>query len=157
EDEAGRRTLKGGEGPRLGVVSPDGRLAALTAGNTIHVFDTSTGQETISIDCTNDPTRRMIFTRDGARLVIFSSRIRWCDTTTGTVIASLDPRIKWYSQWCSLALSADGLTLAVAGHGGNANSRFSLFRLNARTRKVTAGAVKDVGATLSASALSPDG
>src|SRR5262249_55006362 len=57
----------------------------------------------------------------------------------------------------SLALSADGLTLAVVGHGSY-HRYFSIFRLDEAAKKVTPLA-KDAGfnGTLSGSALSPDG
>jgi WD40 repeat protein len=60
-----------------------------------------------------------------------------------------------FDGWPSLALSADGLTLAVAGHGPF-SSQFSIFRLKAATQKVTSQA-QDTGHTMSAAALSPDG
>ena len=50
EDEASRRDLPGGPGAQVRVLSPNGRLAALAEGNKVHVFDTSTGEETFSID-----------------------------------------------------------------------------------------------------------
>ena len=55
------------------------------------------------------------------------------------------------------ALSADGLTVAVVGHGMTGN-QFSIFRLDAAKQTVTALA-KDVttAGTLSAAALCPDG
>src|SRR5262249_23828087 len=63
-----------------------------------------------------------------------------------------------FNNFNGLALSPDGLTLAVVGHGDGTGQQFSIFRLNATTKKVTPLA-KDVGrsGTLSASALSPDG
>ena len=74
---------------------------------------------------------------------------------SGEVIASVDQ--KFDRRRTVLALSADGLTLAVVGHGPS-GALFSIFRLDATTKTVTPLA-KDVGVggTLSASALSPDG
>ena len=53
EDEPSRRDLPGGPGAQLRVLSPNGRLAALAEGNKVHVFDTSTGNETFQIDSAN--------------------------------------------------------------------------------------------------------
>ncbi len=77
EDEASRRDLPGGPGAQLRVLSPNGRLAALAEGNKVHVFDTSTGDETFRIDSASNPSRRLIFSRDGDRLVIVDDKIRW--------------------------------------------------------------------------------
>ena len=100
------------------------------------------------------PYRRLIFSRDGDRLVIVDDKIRWCNAASGEVIASVDQK---FDRVESLALSADGLTLAVVGHGYD-RQLFSIFRLDATAKTVTPLA-KDVGlgGTLSASALSPDG
>ncbi|MGO9914035.1 MAG: NACHT and WD repeat domain-containing protein [Isosphaeraceae bacterium] len=74
EDPAGRRDLPGGPGAQLRVLSPNGRLAALAEGNKVHVFETSTGNETFQIDSSHNQPRRLIFSRDGDRLVIVSTR-----------------------------------------------------------------------------------
>ncbi len=65
EDPASRRDLPGGPGAQVRVLSPNGRLAALAEGNKVHVFDTSTGNETFAIDSANTAFRRLIFSRDG--------------------------------------------------------------------------------------------
>ena len=92
EDEASRRDLPGGPAAQLRVLSPNGRLAALAEGDRVHVFDTSTGDETFRIDSASNPSRRLIFSRDGDRLVIVDDKIRWCDAASGEVIASLDQK-----------------------------------------------------------------
>src|SRR5262249_54857562 len=99
-------------------------------------------------------TPYLLFARDSAKLVIVDDKIRWLNAVSGEVIASVDQK---FNNLYSLALSADGLTLAVVGHGGGGR-QFSIFRLDASTRKVTPLA-KDIGpsGTLLASALSPDG
>src|SRR5204863_133581 len=126
-------------------------LAAL---GKVHLIDTSTGKETLQIDSTDIATRHLIFTRESDRLVIVDTRIRWYDAASGDVIASFD---QGFDRIESLALSADGLTLAVVGHSP-VGSMSSIFRLDAVAKKVTPQA-KDVqfGGTMHASALSPEG
>src|SRR5262249_38484224 len=114
EDNASRRDLPGGPGAQARVLSPNGRLAALAEGNKVHVFDTSTGKEAFQTDSTNTHTRRLTFSRDTDRLVIVDDKIRWCDAVSGEVIATVDQKLDRVE---SLAFSADGLTLAVVGHG----------------------------------------
>ena len=161
EEEASRRDLPGGHGAQVRVLSPSGGLAAFAVGNKVHVFATSTGKETFSIDSADvngingNKPRRLIFSRDGDWLVIVDDRIRWCGATSGEVIASLDQK---FIRTEGLALSADGLTLAVVGLGGF-GMEFSVFRLDATTRTVTPG-VKDLNAGVPshhAAALSLDG
>ena len=131
-------------------------MIALAEGARVRVLDTFTGKEAFSIDSANNPPRerRLIFSRDGAKLVIVDDKIRWCNGLTGEVIASA-PRKFDYAN--SLALSADGLTLAYVGYADLRN-RFLVLRLDAASKTVTPLA-KDVGlgGTLGASALSPDG
>jgi WD40 repeat protein len=155
EERANRRDLPRRGGVGSTALSPDGRLAALPQGNKIHVFDTSTGHERFQIDSASHPARRLIFSPDSSTLVIVEDRIRWCNAATGQVIASSVNQ--GFNRGSCLALSADGLTLAVVGHGPFGN-QFSIFRLDAATHKVTPLA-KNAGAvgTLSAAALSPDG
>jgi WD40 repeat protein/serine/threonine protein kinase/tetratricopeptide (TPR) repeat protein len=154
EEAASRRDLPGGPGAQPRVLSPDGRLAALAEGETVHVFDTSTGREAFSIHSAHVDSRRLIFSRDGDKLVVVDSRIRWCSTRSGVEIASLDQGPDGFN---SVALSADGLTLAVAGLSFLGQS-FSTFRLDPTGKRVTPLA-KDAGGggTKVASALSPDG
>lgn len=155
EDAASRRDLPGGVNAQFRVLSPAGRLAALAQGNKVHVFDTFTGKETFQIDSANERYRRLIFSRDEGRLVVVDDKVRWLSAASGEVVASLDQK---FNRLYSLALSADGLTLAVVGHG-QVGHQFSTFRLDATGKKVTPLA-KDVvgsGGTLYASALSPDG
>src|SRR5262249_8963025 len=132
EDSASRRDLPGGPGAEVGVLSPDGQLAALAEGNKVHLFDTSTGQQTSSIDsAASNPYRRLIFSRDSQNLVIVDNKIRWCNAVSGEVIASVEQQFQEFSPYASLALSADGLTLAVVGYGRpDYNDQFSTFRLD---------------------------
>src|SRR5262249_29566249 len=90
----------------------------------------------------------------GDRLVIVDDRIRWLNAVSGEVIASVKQQ---FNNLYTLALSADGLTLAVVGHGTTAQ-HCSIFRLDVTGKKVTPLA-KDFGpgGTLLAAALSPDG
>ena len=154
EDLASRRDLPGGPGDQVRVLSPDGRLAAQAEGNKVHVFDPSTGGETIQIDSANTRARHMVLSGDGDRLVIVDDRIRWCSARGGEVIAAVNQS---FDRIEGLALSADGLTLAVTGHGETGRMA-SVFRLDAASKTVTLLA-KDFGAggTLRASALSPNG
>jgi eukaryotic-like serine/threonine-protein kinase len=154
ENEAGRRDLPDGLEAQIRVLSPDGRLAAVAEGNNVRVFDTSTGNEKLSLDSVEAGLRRIIFARDGDRLVIVDDKIRWLSASSGEVIASVDHK---FDNVSAVTLSGDGLTLAVVGHGGM--SQFvSTFRFDATAKTVTALA-KDFGAggTLSAAALSPEG
>ncbi len=154
EDEASRRDLPFGSVASARALSPDGRLAALGERNKVHVFDLATGKETFSIDSADTPYRRPIFSQNAETLVIVDDKIRWFSAKSGEVIASFDQK---FDQPQSLALSADGLTLAVVGNGENGD-RFSIYRLDAAVKKVTPLA-NDAGSrgTLYASALSPDG
>ncbi len=151
EDEASRRDLPGAQ---VRVLSPDGRFAGLAEGNRFRVFDTATGREKFAVDSANTYPRRLIFARDGERLVVLDTRLRWVSTASGQVIASLAQK---FDRVGSLALSADGLTLAVVGHASTGHLA-SIFRLDPAAKTVTPLA-KDFGpgGTLNASALTPDG
>ena len=160
EDEASRRNLPRGPSAQVRVLSPDGRLAALAEGNKIHVLDASLGKETLQIDSANQRDRRLIFSADGARLVIVDDKIRWLSAVSGEVIAAVNQKFGGEMRSRSprnLALSADGLTLAVVAHGFH-DTKFSVFRLDEAAKKVTPLA-QDAGfnGTMPASALSPDG
>ena len=152
EDKASRRELKKGGIAAVRVLSSDGRLAALAEGDKVYVVETSTGREHFQIESTPGPSRRLLFNPDGGRLVVFDERIRWCDVASGQVIASVYHGLNGGN---SLALSADGLTLAVIGHGLN-SAQYSIFRLDTRTRKVTPQTV-NTGGTMRVAALSGDG
>ncbi len=161
EDDASRRDLPGGPGAQFRVLSPDGRLAALAEGNKVRVYDTSTGHEKFAVDSASPQDfvsryiRHLIFSRDGDRLVIVDDKIRWLSAASGEVIATFDekrPRVE------CVALSADGLTLAVGGYG-NVGDLASIFRLDAAAKTVTPPAT-GVGVppeTLSCSALTVNG
>ncbi len=153
EDTASRRDLQQG-GAAVRVLSPDGRFAALAEGNRARVIDLRTGKEQFQIESANALARRLIFSPDSSKLVIVDNKIRWCDTAGGQVIASVGQQ---YTRGSGLALSADGLTLAVVGHG-LLGHHCSIFRLDAAAQTVTPQAW-DVGpgGTLSAAALSPEG
>jgi WD40 repeat protein len=151
EDKSSRRDLPAGPSAQVRVLSPNGRLAALAEGNKVHVFDASTGKLKFDLDSANRFDRRLIFSRDETKLVIVDNKIRWCNTVSGEEIASVD---QTFGFVISLALSADGLTLAQVGSMG-----FWIRHLDPTTRAVTRLA-KDLtaeGEALGASALSPDG
>jgi WD40 repeat protein/tetratricopeptide (TPR) repeat protein len=160
EDETSRRDLPGGPGAQFRALSPDGRLAALAEGNKVRVYDTATGHEKFAVKSANPQDsmsryfRHLIFSRNGDRLVIVDDKIRWLSAASGAVIASLDQKL--YRVEC-VALSADGLTLAIGGFG-DVGYLSSLFRLDASAKTVTPLAT-DVGVreTLSCSALTADG
>jgi WD40 repeat protein/tetratricopeptide (TPR) repeat protein len=145
------RPVGGGRSAKVRVLSPNGRLAALAAGKKVRVFDTATGREKFQIDAANNP--RLIFARDNDWLVIVDNTIRWL-SAAGEVIAAEKPGFNGVK---SLALSADGLTLAAVH--GNAGSQISIFHLDATKRKVSppVGGAFSAPATTSAAALSPDG
>ena len=131
-------------------MSPNGQLAALAEANKVHVFDTATGQERIQVACASN--RRLVFSRDNDWLVIVDDKIRWL-SAAGEVIAAFKPEFNGVG---SLALSADGLTLAAVGHGAG-GMRTTIFRLDATMRKVTPTSAFSEIASLRAAALSPDG
>jgi eukaryotic-like serine/threonine-protein kinase len=154
EDEASRRDLPFGSMASARALSPDGRLAALAQGNKVHVFDASTGNEAFSINSAIERCRGLIFSRDSDKLVVIDDRIRWCSTRNGGEIASTNQKL---GRFISLALSADGLTLAVVGLEW-LGQKFSIFRLDLTAKGVTLVATDAEGAgTKVASALSPDG
>lgn len=169
EDETSRRDLLGGPSAARDRVlsddgqwaaaqnralSPNGRLAAQAEGKTVSVFDTATGKEKFRVESANVKYRHVIFSSDGAILVVADDKLRWLSADQGEEIASVNEK---YPRIQSLALSANGLTLAVVGHG-NIGSQYSLFRLDGGSRKVTPLAKNlNLGPTLTASALSPDG
>src|SRR5262249_55876651 len=90
---------------------------------------------------------------DGSKFVVVDPKIRWFDAATGKEIASLDQQ---FPRAEGLALSADGLTVAVVGHG-YLGGQISVFRLDAKARTIVAVAKNfaDAG-SLSGGALSPD-
>ena len=154
EEVAGsRRDLPKGGSASIRVLSPDGRLAALADQNKVFIVDTSTGNEQARIDSAFSDYRGLIFTQDSQRLIIVDDKIRWCEAASGAVIAT-------HNHSCgrgNLALSADGLTLAVVGNGGRGNL-FSTFRLDATAKTVTPQVTEaGRGGPFKASAMSPDG
>ena len=154
EDRAGRRDLPRGPVAQVRILSPNGRLSALAEDNTVHVFETSSGKDIFQFYSAYSPVRRLAFTRDNDKLVVVDDKIRWCSAVTGEVLASLDQK---FDRIETLALSGDGLTLAVVGHG-SLGQLFSIYRLDATEKNVTHLATHaSVGGTLHASALSPDG
>src|SRR5262249_3601665 len=135
EDKASRRSLPGGASAQVRVLSPNGRLAALAEGNKGHVFNASAGKETFQIDSANERFRRMIFSHDSDKLVIVDDKVRWLSAESGEVIASGPQRFRFVS---SLALSADGLTLAVVGYiPSSPYNLVSIFRLDTTKRTMT--------------------
>lgn len=134
EDKASRRDLSNGRSVKNQVLSPDGQLAAMAEGNKIHVFDTTTGKENFQFDSAKDLYPHLIFSSDNDRLVIVDDKIRWCDVKNGQVIATRDQNLNLGRH---IALSADGLTLAVLGYG-SVYQLFSIFQLDATAGKVTA-------------------
>ncbi len=157
-----RRELPVGRSAQQRTLSPNGQLAALAKENQVDVLDTSTGRELNQFKSTNIPTRLLIFAPAGDMLVIVDDKIRWCDITNNRIVGSLDPGTgKHYQE--SLALSADGLTLALVGHNDRKGKNgvgecLSIFRLDPSTGNI-APLLKDVrfDATLSACASSADG
>jgi WD40 repeat protein/tetratricopeptide (TPR) repeat protein len=159
ENQVRRLDLPGGRTATVDVLSPDGRLAALVEGNKVRVFDTSTGKEKFQLDSTftGQHERPLVFSKSGDKLVIADDKIiRWCNTASGEVIGSV---AQTFTLQTSIALSADGLTLAQVGNRPREVLGFLIHRLDPTTRRV-ATLAKDLraeGEDLHASALSPDG
>ena len=155
EDETARHDLPSEPNGQRRLLSPDGRLAALSERGKVRVLDASTGQVNFQVDTAYSQRYILIFSREGNRLVIVDDKIRWLNTASGGLIASFDRK---FDRINSLALSADGLTVAVVGHS-NLGQQFSTFRLNVATKAVAPLAVDiaGFGGTLQASAMSPDG
>jgi WD40 repeat protein/serine/threonine protein kinase/tetratricopeptide (TPR) repeat protein len=154
EDAARRRELPHGRSAQVRVLSPDGRLAALAEGDKVRLFDISTEKEILQIDSAPVALRRVSFSGDSRTLVIVDKKIRWCSAVDGAVIASFD---RQFNHVVSIALSADGLTLAVIGHANNPQE-FSIYRLDAMTKTVTPLQTNThVQWPLSVGAMSPDG
>lgn len=155
EDETARHDLPGKPNTRRRLLSPDGRLVALSEGGKVRVFDASTGQVNFQVDTAYSQRYILNFSREGNRLVIVDNKIRWLNTASGELIGSFD---REFDRINSLALSADGLTVAVVGHS-NLGQQFSSYRLNVSTKAVAPLAVDiaGFGGTLQASAMSPDG
>jgi len=155
EDEASRLDLPGRPSDGEFVFSRDGGRAALASGNKIHLFDTHSGKETVSIDSADGVRRLLCFWRDGSVLVIIDDKIRWCDSKSGEVIASFDRKLDSPRY---AGVSADGLTLAVGGYSYNQrnNSGNSIYRLDLAAKKVTRVVEIPFG-TISTGALAPNG
>jgi WD40 repeat protein len=152
EDKASRRELLKGGGVR--ALSPDGRMVAVADDKKVHVFDTITGKGQWQIDSPPERARRLLFTSDSGKLIIVDDQIRWCNAGTGEVMASAGQK---YKRGSSLAVSADGLTLAVVGHG-DLGGEVSVFRLAPATNRVSlVSKAIGTGGSTSASAVSPDG
>lgn len=154
ENEAGRVDLAKGRSVQTSALAPDGRTAALAIDNQVRLVDAASGDERFTIDSVNVGIRRIAFSGDGKWLVIFDDRLRWCDATSGKVSATM---AHTFNRCEALALTSDGLTCLVAGHG-NAGTQFSAFRLDAMTAKVSPLAKdKGFGGTVGAAAISPNG
>ena len=156
EDDASRRDLPGGPVAESRALSTDGRRAALVEDNKVRVFDTSSGVETFQLDSPKDANhpRNLIFSQNGDSLVIVDATVRWVNASNGDVIATWNQS---FDRIESLALSADGLTLAVVGNAPMGN-RFSVFRLDPTGRTISRIA-SDIycGGTVHASACTPNG
>lgn len=103
------------EAPSVVAFSPDGRLLALSAGSTIHLWDALRGKELRQVGGQYGSIRHMAFTPNGKVLAAASDggSIRFWDAATGTVVAQVDGH---GGGATGLAFSADGRTLISAGH-----------------------------------------
>ena len=155
EDRVTRRDIPGGANAQVRVLSPDGKLVALVAGNEVLVFDAATGQPAFQVRSTPIIRNRLVaFSGDGTRMVVADDKVRWCLSATGEVTATLDRN---FDRVEGLVLSADGLLLAVVGHSSTGNT-VSTYRLNANGRTVAPQAENiNLGGTMGSAALSPDG
>ena len=152
EDPGRRRDLLGGASPQTCVVSPDGRLAALAAGDKVHVFDTPPEKRRSDRFRPKFPATDLLAGRD--RLVIVDNRIRWFNAVSGEQIATFARNIDRVS---GLALSADGRRWRSSGTVTLAESyALSPGRGDAESNAVSQDR-QALGGTISAAALSPDG
>ncbi len=88
-------------------------------------------------------------------MVVVDDKIRWFSAANGELIATRDQR---FAPVASLASSADGLVLAVVGHGTYGLDS-STYRANPTDQSVVvlASGIKRASGTLGPSAMSPSG
>jgi WD40 repeat protein/tetratricopeptide (TPR) repeat protein len=155
EDPARRRVLPGCRTADARAVSADGRLVALADGGMVRVYEADTGDERFAVDWDLNSSRDFILSARGEWLVIVDNKVRWFNAATGDLAASMSLR---FGRVESLALSENGLTLTVVGHGGIGNLA-TVLRLDEATKTV-AIKVRDLNfgfGTLKASAMTLDG
>ncbi|MBI3860811.1 MAG: PD40 domain-containing protein [Planctomycetia bacterium] len=138
-------------------LSPDGRLAAMVVGRkTVHIVNTTTGETTTQVDVPDLANRSygIVLSADGQALVIVDSqKVQWRETAAGKIIAALDYNLG--NRLDRVVLSSDGQTLAVVH--GNLGNELSIFRLDAKEKKLAHLRKYDSPGTLGPMAFSPDG
>ena len=127
-------TIAVGEGPHEAVISPDGRLMAVSnygsnavAGNTVSVIDTTKRQVLRTVDLGKfDRPHGMAFSPDGRRLFVTAERQKCVSIVTvddGTVEARIGTE---QSASHMIVLSADGKRAFVANIGSGSVSVLDL-------------------------------
>ncbi|KAF8135222.1 WD40-repeat-containing domain protein [Mycena galopus ATCC 62051] len=99
------------------VFSPDGLKIMSGAGDKLHIWDVSTGQQTLQLDGHEDSVNSADFSVDGSRAISGSNDKTVCiwDTTTGKQLFRLDGHEKAVT---SVAFSLDG-SHAISGSEDN--------------------------------------
>lgn len=148
--------LKRGRTVRTLALSPDGQKVALCFdAKTVHIVDAATGEATIpAIPIAG--FNGLIFSPDSQMLIVANNSISWWDANAGKPIAVLaESKIDSLGP---LAISADGLTVAIGGQGSS-NRCFSVFRMDLANRDIKVQRDKQDAllGSLRAVALSPDG
>lgn len=129
------------EAPPVYAFSPDSSRMAISAGGTIEVIETTTGSTVLTLN-TNMPEcpygfgKTMAFNADGNFLTILGNeRIQVWQTGGGMIFetaykkTSSTPAIPCGAELPQLALSPDGLTLAVSGLDDFDGMRRQYFRV----------------------------
>lgn len=134
EDQTLQVDLRQGRTVLARALSADGQVAAIAAGQSVLLFNTASGKliKQLPADAVQFG---VCLSADASMLVTVSSRIVWWNVKSGGFIAStncpkpLRPGV--------IALSGDGLTLAVGKHGAQ-GELLTVFRLDPKANRITA-------------------
>ena len=80
--------LKAGRSVRKATLSSNGQMIAAWVGDEVQVLDVKTRELLFQIDVAPKQRLKMLFSEDGKVFVTNDSRIRWWDTTDGTLLGS---------------------------------------------------------------------
>lgn len=133
EDQTLQVDLRQGRKVLARALSADGQVAAIAAGQSVLLFNTASGKliKQLPADAVEFG---VCLSADASMLVTVSSRIVWWNVESGGFIAStncpkpLRPGV--------IALSGDGLTLAVGKHGTQ-GELLTVFRLDRKANRIT--------------------